>query len=135
MQIKLSRQSGLFRGMNRGFSIAEMLVMIAILAVISVIAISALSNITSSSTETRNKRNAQTIARTASSAIASGVTEICECATVLEAITRLESGVSPGGEMSLLVFRIPLLTQSEKEGAANYLLYDDGLLVYSPTKI
>ncbi len=111
---------------------AELLVVISIIGLISLIAISAFSNIGGSSEMAKNKRNAQVIARTASSAIAAGVEEICSCDNKLEAIARLESGVSPGGEMSSLVFRIPLMTQEEKEGAAQFLTYTGGMLIYSP---
>lgn len=111
---------------------AEMIVVISIIGVLSLLAFSALTNVTGSSEAVKDKRNAQMIARTASSAIAAGVEEICDCDDVVEAIASLESGVSPGGEMSSLVFKIPPMKEEEKKGAANYLVYAEGMLIYSP---
>jgi hypothetical protein len=82
--------------------------------------------------EAAPQRNAQNIVSVYGAAVASGRDDLKEIEDVQEIIERLTQGVHGAGTFADSEFRISRLDPTMAEAVENYIVLEDGVLIYSP---
>jgi prepilin-type N-terminal cleavage/methylation domain-containing protein len=121
-------------GSKRGFSLAEMLVVIAVIGIVAAIAVPFVANATNEASATRYQRNAQSLAALANQAVAAGDLTIPAAESLEEVVDLLLAGVSGGNVFESTVFQLHSLNPEEKAGAMRLLSWEGGVLQYHPAQ-
>lgn len=124
------------KGLHKGFSLVEMLVVIAIIGVIAAIAIPQITNISDNAEEGKNRRNAQNLASVCAAAQAAGhdfVALAADPTSETEIVGAIVTGATvTSGAFTGEFFGVPGLSAADQTAAITYLLAEDGALKYNP---
>lgn len=116
-----------------GFSLFEVLMVLAIIGVLLGIAVPLLTH-TDTIYAARDRRNAQELCSTSTMAQAAGL-DFVQGSSVVDAVRAIVRGGMPmQGAMKGRLFVVPGLSEEDIQGAAKYLIIQNGELRYSTTE-
>ena len=119
-------------GAKSAFTLVEMLVVIAVIGLLAAISIPMISNVFGNAEEGKDKRNAQILASMASAAQAAGDATIAASGGDEAAANLVIAGVSGAGEFADTTFRVPNMSDVERDNALGHLTFSAGTLIYTP---